>query len=134
MIKKIVATAAVAASAMGASAAAAPQALAIGNDSGPTAANGNGAWQSYGNSATYGNMSPQIALIQGSFNKPCIALNDIPVGVGALIGVNVQDIPILSDHMQQQCTENSSNVKRDGALAHLLEDVSILSENSDSGR
>ncbi|AEY89492.1 MULTISPECIES: rodlin [Streptomyces] len=133
MIKKIVATAAVAASAMGASAAAAPQALALGNDSGPTAANGNGAWQSYGNSATYGNMSPQIALIQGSFNKPCIALNDIPVGVGALIGVNVQDIPILSDHMQQQCTENSSNVKRDGALAHLLEDVSILSENSDSG-
>lgn len=133
MIKKIVATAAVAASAMGASAAAAPQALAIGNDSGPTAANGNGAWQSYGNSATYGNMSPQIALIQGSFNKPCIALNDIPVGVGALIGVNVQDIPILSDHMQQQCTENSSNVKRDGALAHLLEDVSILSENSESG-
>ncbi|MET9449325.1 rodlin [Streptomyces cinerochromogenes] len=132
MIKKIVATAAVAASAMGASAAAAPQALAIGNDSGPTAANGNGAWQSYGNSATYGNMSPQIALIQGSFNKPCIAVNDIPIGVGALIGVNVQDIPILSDHMQQQCTENSSNVKRDGALAHLLEDVSILSQNGES--
>ncbi|MFF7367287.1 rodlin [Streptomyces tricolor] len=131
MIKKIVATAAVAASALGASAAAAPQALAIGNDSGPTAANGNGAWQSYGNSATYGNMSPQIALIQGSFNKPCIAVTDLPIGVGALIGVNVQDIPILSDHMQQQCTENSSNVKRDGALAHLLEDVSILSQNSE---
>ncbi|MEU2059443.1 rodlin [Streptomyces sp. NPDC013455] len=133
MIRKIVATAAVAASAMGASAAAAPQALAIGNDSGPTAANGNGAWQSYGNSATYGNMSPQIALIQGSFNKPCIAVTDLPIGVGALIGVNVQDIPILSDHMQQQCTENSSNVKRDGALAHLLEDVSILSQNGESG-
>ncbi|AKN69552.1 MULTISPECIES: rodlin [Streptomyces] len=131
MIKKIVATAAVAASALGASAAAAPQALAIGNDSGPTAANGNGAWQSYGNSATYGNMSPQIALIQGSFNKPCIAVTDLPIGVGALIGVNVQDIPILSDHMQQQCTENSSNVKRDGALAHLLEDVSILSQNGE---
>ncbi|MCE0444715.1 hypothetical protein LT493_03105 [Streptomyces tricolor] len=131
MIKKIVATAAVAALALGASAAAAPQALAIGNDSGPTAANGNGAWQSYGNSATYGNMSPQIALIQGSFNKPCIAVTDLPIGVGALIGVNVQDIPILSDHMQQQCTENSSNVKRDGALAHLLEDVSILSQNGE---
>ncbi|MFG2632969.1 rodlin [Streptomyces sp. NPDC048362] len=133
MIRKIVATAAVAASAIGASAAAAPQALAIGNDSGPTAANGNGSWQSYGNSATYGNMSPQIALIQGSFNKPCIAVNDIPVGVGALIGVNVQDLPILSDHMQQQCTENSTNAKRDGALAHVLEDVSILSSNSEAG-
>ncbi|GGW18164.1 rodlin [Streptomyces capoamus] len=131
MLRKIVATAAVAASAMGASAAAAPQALAIGNDDGPTVANGNAGWQSYGNSATYGNMSPQIALIQGSFNKPCIAVNDIPIGVGALIGVNVQDLPILSDHMQQQCTENSSNVKRDGALAHLLEDVSILSQNSE---
>ncbi|MFG2605867.1 rodlin [Streptomyces sp. NPDC048514] len=133
MIRKIVATAAVAASAIGASAAAAPQALAIGNDSGPTAANGNGSWQSFGNSATYGNMSPQIALIQGSFNKPCIAVNDIPVGVGALIGVNVQDLPILSDHMQQQCTENSTNAKRDGALAHLLEDVSVLSSNSEAG-
>ncbi|MEU7422866.1 rodlin [Streptomyces sp. NPDC040750] len=133
MIRKIVATAAVAASAIGASAAAAPQALAIGNDSGPTAANGNGSWQSYGNSATYGNMSPQIALIQGSFNKPCIAVNDIPVGVGALVGVNVQDLPILSDHMQQQCTENSTNAKRDGALAHVLEDVSILSSNSEAG-
>ncbi|MFG2356054.1 rodlin [Streptomyces sp. NPDC048521] len=131
MIKKIVATAAVAASAMGAATAAAPAALASGNDSGPTAANGNGAWQSYGNSATYGKMSPQIALIQGSFNKPCIALTDIPVGVGALAGVNVQDIPVLSDHMQQQCTENSSNVKRDGALAHVLEDVSVLSADSD---
>ncbi|MGW2714825.1 rodlin [Streptomyces sp. NPDC001356] len=131
MIKKIVATAAVAASALGASAAAAPQALALGNDDGPAVANGNAGWQAYGNSATYGKMSPQIALIQGSFNKPCIAVNDLPVGVGALAGVNVQDIPILSDHMQQQCTENSSNVKRDGALAHLLEDVSVLSQNSE---
>jgi hypothetical protein len=131
VIKKVIATAAIAASVVGASAAAAPQALAIGGDSGPTSANGNESLQSYGNSATYGNMSPQMALIQGSFNKPCIALNDIPVGVGALIGVNVQDIPILSDHMQQQCTENSTNAKRDGALAHLLEDVSILSSNTE---
>ncbi|MEV6803301.1 rodlin [Streptomyces sp. NPDC017248] len=131
MIKKVVAAAAVAASAIGASAAAAPQALAIGNDSGPTAANGNGAWQSYGNSATYGNMSPQIALIQGSFNKPCIAVSDIPVAV--LDIVPLQDINILSDQMTQQCTENSTQAKRDGALAHLLEDVSILSQNSEAG-
>ncbi|MEU6667628.1 rodlin [Streptomyces sp. NPDC046727] len=131
MIKKLVATAAVAASALGASAAAAPQALAVGNDSGPTVANGNAGWQTYGNSTTYGKMSPQIALIQGSFNKPCIAVNDIPAAVDAAIGGTIQDIPILSDHMQQQCTENSSNVKRDGALAHLLEDVSILSQDSE---
>ncbi|MEU0048666.1 rodlin [Streptomyces sp. NPDC006184] len=131
MIKKVFATAAVAASVIGASAAAAPQALAIGNDSGPTAANGNGSWQSYGNSATYGNMSPQIALIQGSFNKPCIAVSDIPVAV--LDAVPLQDINILSDQMTQQCTENSTQAKRDGALAHLLEDVSILSTNSEAG-
>ncbi|MEV5105866.1 MULTISPECIES: rodlin [Streptomyces] len=131
MIKKVIATAAIAASVMGASAAAAPQALAVGDDSGPTAVNGNGAMQSFGNSSTYGNMSPQMALIQGSFNKPCIAVNDLPIGVGALIGVPIQDIPILSDHQQQQCAENSTNAKRDGALAHLLEDVSILSANGD---
>ncbi|CAL9459041.1 MULTISPECIES: rodlin [Streptomyces] len=131
MIKKVIATAAIAASVMGASAAAAPQALAVGDDSGPSAVNGNGAMQSFGNSSTYGNMSPQMALIQGSFNKPCIAVNDLPIGVGALIGIPIQDIPILSDHQQQQCAENSTNAKRDGALAHLLEDVSILSANGD---
>ncbi|MFB8249619.1 rodlin [Streptomyces sp. NPDC001046] len=131
MIKKVIATAAMAASVMGASAAAAPQALAIGDDSGPTAVNGNGAMQSFGNSSTYGNMSPQMALIQGSFNKPCIAVNDLPIGVGALVGIPIQDIPILSDHQQQQCAENSTNAKRDGALAHLLEDVSILSANGE---
>ncbi|MET9392318.1 rodlin [Streptomyces sp. NPDC006624] len=127
MIKKVLATAAIAASVMGASAAAAPQALAVGDDSGPTSANGNGAMQSFGNSSTYGNMSPQMALIQGSFNKPCIAVNDLPVGIGGV----VQDIPVLSDHQQQQCVENSTNAKRDGALAHLLEDVSILSASRD---
>lgn len=129
MFKKVLATTAIAASVMGVSAAAAPQALAIGDDSGPTLANGNGATQSYGNSATYGNMSPQMALIQGSFNKPCIAVNDIPVAVVNL--VPVQNIPILSDDLTQQCAENSTQTKRDGALAHLLEDVSILSANSD---
>jgi hypothetical protein len=83
----------------------------------------------YGNSATYGNMSPQMALIQGSFNKPCIGLQDINLPV--VNGVPVQDIPILSDDLSQQCTENSTQIKRDGALAHLLEDVSILSTNSE---
>ncbi|MFF1301626.1 rodlin [Streptomyces sp. NPDC058307] len=130
MIKKIVATAAMAASAMGASAAAAPQALAIGNDQGPTVANGNGAWQSFGNSSTYGNMSPQMALIQGSFNKPCLAVSDLAVGAAQLL--NVQDVSILSDQQTQQCAENSTQAKRDGALAHLLEDVSILSTAQES--
>ncbi|MER7402545.1 rodlin [Streptomyces sp. NPDC000070] len=128
MIKKVIATAAIAASALGASAVVAPQAIAVGDDSGPVSSNGNGTMQSFGNASTYGNMSPQMALIQGSFNKPCIAVNDLPIGA-AILGVTVQDIPILSDHQQQQCAENSTNSKRDGALAHLLEDVSVLSAN-----
>ncbi|MFF3345079.1 rodlin [Streptomyces sp. NPDC002779] len=129
MIKKVIATAALAASVVGVSAATAPQALAIGDDSGPVTSNGNGAMQSFGNSSTYGNMSPQMALIQGSFNKPCIALEDINVPIVNI--VSIQDLPILSDDMNQQCAENSTQTKRDGALAHLLEDVSILSENSE---
>ncbi|EHN79134.1 rodlin RdlB [Streptomyces coelicoflavus] len=129
MIKKVVAYAAIAASVMGASAAAAPQAMAIGDDSGPVAANGNGASQYFGNSMTTGNMSPQMALIQGSFNKPCIAVSDIPVSVIGL--VPIQDLNVLGDDMNQQCAENSTQAKRDGALAHLLEDVSILSANGE---
>ncbi|AZM77641.1 hypothetical protein NC239_25740 [Streptomyces sp. G3] len=131
MIKKVVAYAAIAASVMGASAAAAPQAMAIGDDSGPVAANGNGASQYFGNSMTTGNMSPQMALIQGSFNKPCIAVSDIPVSVIGL--VPIQDLNVLGDDMNQQCAENSTQAKRDGALAHLLEDVSILSSNGEGG-
>ncbi|AKZ55798.1 putative secreted protein [Streptomyces ambofaciens ATCC 23877] len=129
MIKKVVAYAAIAASVMGASAAAAPQAMAIGDDSGPVSANGNGASQYFGNSATHGNMSPQMALIQGSFNKPCLAVSDVPVSVIGL--VPIQDLNVLGDDMNQQCSENSTQAKRDGALAHLLEDVSILSSNSE---
>ncbi|WP_316739977.1 rodlin [Streptomyces sp. MK7] len=131
MIKKIVATAAIAASALGATAAAAPQALALGNDGGPSAENATGSSQSFGNSTTYGTMSPQMALIQGSFNKPCVAVSDLPIGA-ALLGVSAQDIPILSDDLNQQCAENSTQAKRDGALAHLLENVSLLSRSSES--
>ncbi|KJY19014.1 rodlin, partial [Streptomyces katrae] len=95
MIKKLVAGAAVAASTVGLGAAMAPQAMAIGNDNGINTVNGNNSAQIYGNQATYGNMSPQMALIQGSFNKPCIAL---PAKVNAqsilsAVNIGVQDIP-----------------------------------------
>ncbi|WP_320773637.1 rodlin [Streptomyces sp. CRN 30] len=131
MLKKVIAATTIAASVMGASAAMAPQAMAIGDDSGPVSASGNGAAQYYGNAATYGNMSPQMALIQGSFNKPCIGLKDINIPVVNVIAVPIQDLNVLSDDMNQQCTENSSQTKRDAALAHLLEDVSILSGNAE---
>ncbi|WP_242432910.1 rodlin, partial [Streptomyces sp. Root264] len=105
MIKKVLAAAAVAASVAGVSAAAAAPALAIGNDSGTTSASGNGASQSFGNSATFGNMSPQMALIQGSFNKPCIGL-PAKIGAQGLLGavpINVQDVNVLSSPQNQQC-------------------------------
>ncbi|MEU1179317.1 rodlin [Streptomyces sp. NPDC005820] len=131
MIKKVLAAAAVAASVVGASAAAAAPALAIGNDSGTTSASGNGASQSFGNSATFGNMSPQMALIQGSLNKPCIGL---PVkgnlqGLVGAVPINVQDINVLSAPQNQQCVENSTQAKGDEPLSHILDDISLLAGN-----
>ncbi|MFG2356055.1 rodlin [Streptomyces sp. NPDC048521] len=131
MLKKAMVAAAAAASVVGMAVAAAPQALAVGNDDGPTVANGNGAAQSFGNSATKGSMSPQLSLVQGSLNKPCLGVQDTDVAVDAAIGGTIQDIPILSDHLQQQCSDNSANAKRDGALSHVLEDLSVLSADTE---
>jgi hypothetical protein len=131
VIKQILATAAVAASIAGVSAAVAPQAMAIGNDTGTTTANGNGSEQSYGNTYTSGYMSPSFALIQGSLNKPCIAL-PAKGNVGSLIGVvpiSVQDINVLSSPQNQQCVENSTQAKGDEALSHILDNIPVLSGN-----
>ncbi|ARE76105.1 rodlin [Streptomyces avidinii] len=135
MIKKMMASAAVAASVVGIGAAMAPQAMAIGNDNGVNTVQGNGAAQIYGNQATYGNMSPQMALIQGSFNKPCIALpaKANVQSVLALVNVGVQDIPVLSSPQNQQCTENSTQAKGDEALSHILDNIPILSGNVSNG-
>ncbi|MEU9083117.1 rodlin [Streptomyces sp. NPDC048357] len=135
MIKKMMASAAVAASVVGIGAAMAPQAMAIGNDNGVTTVQGNGAAQIYGNQATYGNMSPQMALIQGSFNKPCIALpaKANVQSVLALLNVGVQDIPVLSSPQNQQCTENSTQAKGDEALSHILDNIPVLSGNVSQG-
>ncbi|MEV5954335.1 rodlin [Streptomyces sp. NPDC051987] len=137
MIKKVLATAAVAASVVGVSAAAAAPALATGNDHGTTSASGNGAFQSFGNSATYGNMSPQMALIQGSFNKPCIGL-PAKLNLQSLAGVAavgaLQDVPILSAPQNQQCVENSTQAKGDEPLSHILDDISALSANGVKNR
>ncbi|MEU7066612.1 MULTISPECIES: rodlin [unclassified Streptomyces] len=135
MIKKFAAGAAVAASVVGLGAAMAPQAMAIGNDNGINTVNGNGASQIYGNQATYGNMSPQMALIQGSFNKPCIALpaKANVQSILALVNVGVQDVPILSNPQNQQCTENSTQAKGDEPLSHILDNIPVLSGNVSSG-
>ncbi|MET9429756.1 rodlin [Streptomyces sp. NPDC003036] len=122
MIKKVLATAGMAAVVLGASA---PMAAAVG-DHGVDTQNGNFSKQVYGNTVTGGHMSPQIGLIQGTLNKPCVA---VPIqnvqNIVALINIGVQDI--LSDKQNQQCTENSTAVRGDAPLSHILENV--ISEN-----
>ncbi|MFD5399263.1 rodlin [Streptomyces sp. NPDC127097] len=130
MIKKALATAAAAASIVGVAAAAAPEAMAIGNQHGTSTVNGNGAAQYFGNSTTYGYMSPQIGLIQGSLNKPCIAVGKVPLQLLAgAAPIALQDINLLSSSQNQQCTENSTQAKGDDPLSHVLDNIPILSGN-----
>ncbi|MFI0982647.1 rodlin [Streptomyces sp. NPDC021093] len=128
MLKKMMVTAAVAASAVGF---AAPQAMAIADDGGTTSLSGNGAEQHYGNSETRGDMSPQMSLVQGSLNKPCVGL-PAKANLQSLVGVvpvGVQDIPILSAPQNQQCVENSTQAKGDEPLSHILSDIPVLTGN-----
>ncbi|WP_043255140.1 rodlin [Streptomyces sp. Tu6071] len=128
MIKKFAAAAALTA---GVVALGAPQALALADDGGTTSVSGNGAKQSYGNQATFGDQSPQLSLVQGSLNKPCIGL-PVKGNVGSLVGlvpVAVQDVNVLSSPQNQQCTENSTQAKGDEPLSHILDDIPVLSGN-----
>ncbi|MGW0552508.1 rodlin [Streptomyces altiplanensis] len=59
--------------------------------------------------------------MQGSVSKPCIAL---PTKVNlqqlvALVNVGIQDIPILANPQNQQCTENSTQAKSDQPLTQI---------------
>ncbi|MEU9254570.1 rodlin [Streptomyces sp. NPDC048270] len=135
MLKKFMATAAVTASVLGAGAAVATPAMAIGNDNGVNTVNGNGATQVYGNQETRGAMSPQASLVQGTANKLCIGL---PAKVNAqsilaLVNVGVQDINVLSNPMNQQCAENSTQAKGDESLSHILDNIPVLSGNLSAG-
>ncbi|MGY4740681.1 rodlin [Streptomyces sp. ATMOS53] len=130
-MKKLWATAALAVSVAGLAAVSAPQALAIGDDSGTTSASGNGASSEFGNSATFGDQSPQLSLVQGSLNKPCIGL-PAKLNVQDLVGaanIGLQDVPILSAPQNQQCVENSTQAKGDEPLSHILDDISVLAGN-----
>ncbi|MFD9725826.1 MULTISPECIES: rodlin [unclassified Streptomyces] len=131
MIKKMMATAAATASILGAGAAVAAPAMAIGNDNGINTVNGNGSQQIYGNQKTHGDLSPQLGVVQGTLNKPCIGL---PAKVNAqsilaALNVGVQDINVLSNPQNQQCTENSTQAKGDEPLSHILDNIPVLSGN-----
>ncbi|MFF0017551.1 rodlin [Streptomyces sp. NPDC005374] len=132
MLKKAMASAAIAASVIGATAAAAPQALAIGNDHGTTSASGNGAHSAFGNQATKGDMSPQATLVQSSVNKLCVGL-PAKANLQGIVGLAavgaLQDVPILSAPQNQQCAENSTQAKGDEPASHILDDISALSGN-----
>ncbi|MFD3696097.1 rodlin [Streptomyces sp. NPDC058646] len=136
MIKKMMATAAATASLVGVGAAMAAPAMAIGNDNGINTVNGNGAQQIYGNQKTHGDLSPQLGLVQGTLNKPCIGL---PAKVNAqslvavLANIGVQDVNILSNPQNQQCTENSTQAKGDEPLSHILSNIPVLSGNLSAG-
>ncbi|GGZ27236.1 rodlin [Streptomyces nitrosporeus] len=128
MIKKVLATGAVAASILGLTA---TSAMAIGDDMGTTVVNGNGSESEFGTSETEGDMSPQLSLVQGSLNKPCVGL-PLKANVGSLIGlipITVQDVNVLSNPQNQQCTDNSTQAKGDEPLSHILSDIPLLSGN-----
>ncbi|MFD5747728.1 rodlin [Streptomyces sp. NPDC127033] len=130
-MNKLWATAAVAATLVGATAATASPALAIADDGGTTSFSGNGAEQNFGNAVTKGDQSPQLGLVQGSLNKPCIGL-PVKANVGGLIGglaLAVQDVNVLSSPQNQQCVENSTQAKGDEPLSHILDDIPVLSGN-----
>ncbi|MFD7920879.1 rodlin [Streptomyces sp. NPDC059740] len=135
-MKKFMAGATIAASLVGLSAAVAPQAFATANDHGPTAVNGNGSGEAIGNAATRGHRSPQFNVAQGLLNKPCVGV-PVKANVGSLIGlinVAVQDIDVLSNPQFQQCTDNSTQQKRDEPLSHILDDIPVLSANGAGNR
>ncbi|MFK8910546.1 rodlin [Streptomyces sp. YS-3] len=134
-MQKLWSAAAVAAAVSGVTMMVAPQALAIGNEDGSTAFSGNESEQAYGQSKTAGDMSPQMSLVQGTLDKLCVgALQKVNVqSVLALVNIGVQDIPILSPQQNQQCTENSSETKKDEPLSHILDNIPVLSGNGASG-
>ncbi|MFF1419260.1 rodlin [Streptomyces sp. NPDC058280] len=135
-MKKLWATAAVAVSIIGATAAAASPALAIGDDQGTTSFSGNGAKQAFGNSSTHGDLSPQLGLVQGSLNKPCIGM-PTKTSTASLVGatpIALQDVNVLASPQNQQCTENSTQAKGDEALSHILDDIPVLSGNGVGNR
>ncbi|TSB17812.1 rodlin [Streptomyces benahoarensis] len=133
-MKKITAGAAVAVSMLGFSAAVVPQAMATGNDHGTSTVNGNGARTAYGNSTTHGKLSTQLGLVQSSLNDLCLGV-PVKANVGSLVGllvpVAVQDVNVLSNPQNQQCTENSTQAKGDEPLSHILDDISALSANGE---
>ncbi|TDC63351.1 rodlin [Streptomyces hainanensis] len=131
MLKKTLATAAVAATAVGVAGMAAAPAMAIGDDEGPTTISGNGNKRATGNITTGGYMSPNIGLVNGSLNEICVSVPpnlDLQNVVQVIaIPIGVQDL--LTSKNSQNCTENSVQIDGDDPLSHFLSNIPVLSGN-----
>ncbi|CAG6395123.1 RdlA protein [Streptomyces cocklensis] len=130
MMKKMLAGAALAASVVTVGVSAGP-AMALGDESGTTTVNGNGSAENFGNTVTSGTESPQLGLVQGSLNKPCVGL-PVKANVGSLIGlvpITAQDVNVLSSPQNEQCAENSTQAKGDEPLSHVLSNIPVLTGN-----
>ncbi|MFF7725141.1 rodlin [Streptomyces sp. NPDC008001] len=130
MLKKVLTTAAVTVTAVGTITG---PAMAIGDDQ--DVANGNAAHTGYGNTKTGGKESPQMSLIQGTLNKPCIGIGKIGLqSLIALLNIGIQDVPILTSQQQQQCTDNSTISDGDDPLSHILDEIPIISGNGSGNK
>ncbi|MFE4592647.1 rodlin [Streptomyces laurentii] len=129
MIKKVLATAAVAATVAGMSA---TTAMAAGNDGGTANIIGNTSTQSIGANTTGGYMSPNFGLVNGGVLN-CFDIQklqaQVPIGVIA-IPVAAQDL-LGNPVSGQTCTQNSVQQKGDDALSHILGEV--LAQNGNVG-
>lgn len=130
VIKKVLATAAVAVSVAGMSA---TTAMAAGNDGGSANLIGNTSTQSIGATNTGGYMSPNMGLINGGvLNCFDVQKLEAQVPIGAIIAVPIAAQDLLGNPVQgQTCTQNSVEQKGDDALSHILD--SILSRNGNIG-
>jgi len=121
VIKKVLITAAAAASVVGMSTTAA---LASGDDGNSATNKGNLSKQEIGSSNSHG---PSFSLINGGVAN-CVDVQKVtaavPVGVLAVpVGVN----DLLNPMANQTCTQNSVQQKGDDPLSHILDD--ILADN-----
>ncbi|MFV8131133.1 rodlin [Streptomyces syringium] len=126
MLKRVIATAALTASAAGLLTA---PAVAVGND-GRDTANGDAARTGYGNTVTGGDRSPQISAVQGTLNKLCLGVGKLGIqSVALLVNIGLQDIPVLTSQQQQQCADDSTVSDGDDQLSHLVEEIPLLTGN-----
>ncbi|MFF4737302.1 rodlin [Streptomyces sp. NPDC002536] len=126
MLRKVLATAALTASAAGVMAV---PAVASGGTS------GHDAKSEFGSTEAGGKDSPTMSILQGALNDPCVGIGRLNANSLLLIlNIGIQDVPVLSQQHQSQCTENSVIQDGDAALSHLLDRIPVVSGNGSGGR